>query len=389
MAAPPLCNPGDLFAIPLESGGYGLILVAYWSKGGWSKGSNTIFCFGFSGRWETVDQVPMTPRSLVDVVCVEVCEDVCISEKRWTYVGVLQNFRQEEWPIPPERTSGPGEKKPELGPLERLRFVVTNGESLANENLLAAPFVTLEEYLRLPLMTGYGIGGSMEVCLSRAMNGDPRHMVIPDGPVWKRINDAVIEQGLMPVDERPRRGKAALVPRSIWNAKVEFWDLIEEARTKGGEDEERFLEVFRDGLIKQGAKRLPLLARACRNLIQDACLNDFWGIAYLMNEGTSPDGFLYFRAWLIAQGRKNFDKVVWKPDSLASVEIRYGAPGAYEMEELLLAFSEAAEELNVEEPEVAREEHLGYGKKLWSSMTEQEIKKLVPKVWKKYGAASD
>lgn len=42
-----------------------------------------------------------------------------------------------------------------------------------------------------------------------------------------------------------------------------------------------------------------------------------WGAAYLIGGGCSDDGFDYFRAWLIAQGREVYTRAVADPDSLA------------------------------------------------------------------------
>lgn len=44
-----------------------------------------------------------------------------------------------------------------------------------------------------------------------------------------------------------------------------------------------------------------------------------WGAANLANGGASDDGFEYFRCWLIAKGRKTFERVVADPDALADV----------------------------------------------------------------------
>lgn len=47
--------------------------------------------------------------------------------------------------------------------------------------------------------------------------------------------------------------------------------------------------------------------------------NQLWAAGYLINDGCSDDGFEYFRAWLIAQGREVFERVVADPDALAGL----------------------------------------------------------------------
>lgn len=378
-------RPGDLFAVPLPSGGYGLILIAYRAKGGYlSKGVSRVFCFGFAGKWDAPSDIELTLRSVLDAICVGKCEEVCIHDGRWTRLGPMPDFVQADWPIPPRRTSGPGEKKPDLKPFEFLRIEVTNSECLFSENPHAAAFVSVEEYLSLPLATGYGDENSMGALLDEALNGSPRARTVPDPSLWNRVNRAVNEQGLLPVVEQPRRGKAS-PPSAFWNAKVELWNLIEASRTWGEEDKEKFLEAFFAGLIRQGAGRLPWLAREFREHMSIANGPQYWAMAHVMNGGTSPERFQYFRAWFIAQGRENNVKVVWKPDTLASLKLRYGVKGAYEMKELLQAFSTAAERLGVEPPVlVPSGEYLGWGRKLWSSATEAEMRGSVPKVWRRF-----
>jgi hypothetical protein len=37
--------------------------------------------------------------------------------------------------------------------------------------------------------------------------------------------------------------------------------------------------------------------------LADAYRWDLWGLAYQLNGGCSDDGFVYFRCWLLGQGR--------------------------------------------------------------------------------------
>jgi len=46
-----------------------------------------------------------------------------------------------------------------------------------------------------------------------------------------------------------------------------------------------------------------------------------WAAAYLMNGGCSDDGFIDFRAWLIARGRVVTERAVTDPDSLADLGV--------------------------------------------------------------------
>jgi hypothetical protein len=46
---------------------------------------------------------------------------------------------------------------------------------------------------------------------------------------------------------------------------------------------------------------------------------DLWGAAYLINGGSSDDGFYYFRCWLVGMGKKVYENALANPDSLADV----------------------------------------------------------------------
>jgi Protein of unknown function (DUF4240) len=54
---------------------------------------------------------------------------------------------------------------------------------------------------------------------------------------------------------------------------------------------------------------------------------DLWGAAYLLNFGSSDDGFDDFRGWLLAQGRAVWEAALRDPDGLAKLpKVRRLAP---------------------------------------------------------------
>ena len=55
----------------------------------------------------------------------------------------------------------------------------------------------------------------------------------------------------------------------------------------------------------------------CLNRSNDGCL---WVAASVMMGGCGDDSFVYFRGWLIAQGRRIFEAVLADPDSMAELE---------------------------------------------------------------------
>ena len=130
----------------------------------------------------------------------------------------------------------------------------------------------------------------------------------------------------------------------------EFWTAIAEARHASPKSEQ-ILANLRAKLVKAGPKGLrPVLSHIDKSL-RKANTWKLWGAAYLANDGCSDDGFLYFRAWLITQGKDIFEQVCKDPDSLADVPAAFDDDTERECEDLLDLVDAAAAELGVDPPE--------------------------------------
>ena len=106
--------------------------------------------------------------------------------------------------------------------------------------------------------------------------------------------------------------------------KESFWDLIHEAKNACGQDMDAMLAYLKDRLVSMG----PTQAQNFHDIIhvyEDlADKYGLWDAAGIMKEyGCSDDGFIDFRAWLIAQGREVYFAALADPDSLADV-VPYG-----------------------------------------------------------------
>lgn len=106
--------------------------------------------------------------------------------------------------------------------------------------------------------------------------------------------------------------------------KESFWDLIHEAKNACGQDMDAMLACLKDRLVSMG----PTQAQNFHDIIhvyEDlADKYGLWDAAGIMKEyGCSDDGFIDFRAWLIAQGREVYFAALADPDSLADV-VPYG-----------------------------------------------------------------
>ena len=103
-----------------------------------------------------------------------------------------------------------------------------------------------------------------------------------------------------------------------------FWDLIHEAKNACGQDMDAMLAYLKDRLVSMGptqAQNFHEIIHAYEDLADKFGL---WDAAGIMKEyGCSDDGFIDFRAWLIAQGREVYFAALADPDSLADV-VPYG-----------------------------------------------------------------
>ena len=122
--------------------------------------------------------------------------------------------------------------------------------------------------------------------------------------------------------------------------KETFWMLIHAAKAECGQDMATMAEYLKDRLVSMGpgqAQGFHDILHAYEDLADKLGL---WDAAGVMKEsGCSDDGFIDFRAWLIAQGRETYLAALADPDSLAEVtpygdccfeELSYVGDRAYE-----------------------------------------------------------
>ena len=110
-----------------------------------------------------------------------------------------------------------------------------------------------------------------------------------------------------------------------------FWDLIAEAKKRYGQDQDGSFQWLKDQLTILGPQQAQDFHDILHGYQQLANQYGRWSAAILMCEhGCTDDGFIDFRAWLIAQGRKVYLAALADPDSLAEVE----AYGGCQFEEL-------------------------------------------------------
>lgn len=95
-----------------------------------------------------------------------------------------------------------------------------------------------------------------------------------------------------------------------------FWEIIETARVSASRDRP-FHEALTDHLATLTEQDILEYYERFEKIHDALYRHDLWAAAYLIGGGCSDDGFIDFRAGLIAQGYDWYHKAAASPDSLA------------------------------------------------------------------------
>ena len=97
-----------------------------------------------------------------------------------------------------------------------------------------------------------------------------------------------------------------------------FWNFIAQARQQS-ESTEDVPEVLAEILSKQSIEQIIEFDVVFSHFLRQSYQSRLWAAAYIVNGGCADDGFEYFRCWLIAQGKENYEKVLIDPEYLAEL----------------------------------------------------------------------
>ncbi len=86
-----------------------------------------------------------------------------------------------------------------------------------------------------------------------------------------------------------------------------FWQLIDEARQRGRANCIKTAQALTHSLSQLSEDEVLGFELRFEQKMVASYRHDLWAVAYLANGGSSDDGFTYFRAWLIGQGRDRFE----------------------------------------------------------------------------------
>ena len=98
-----------------------------------------------------------------------------------------------------------------------------------------------------------------------------------------------------------------------------FWKLIEAARADSGGDIQRQYELLIDRLAAMPIADIFMFGDIFDKFHDMAYRRELWAAAYIIGGGCSDDGFIDFRAWLIAQGEKVFHDALRDPEILVDL----------------------------------------------------------------------
>ncbi|NGN69198.1 DUF4240 domain-containing protein [Streptomyces sp. A7024] len=100
-----------------------------------------------------------------------------------------------------------------------------------------------------------------------------------------------------------------------------FWEIVDQARGQATDPADAADVAERSAALLAGCgpEEIVRAQQILWELMAASYRAPLWAAAYLINDGCSDDLFDYFRGWLIAQGRSDFERVVEDPDALAAL----------------------------------------------------------------------
>ncbi len=163
-----------------------------------------------------------------------------------------------------------------------------------------------------------------------------------------------------------------------------FWTLIEEVHQETGYDGPKKAKLLQARLVTLAPEDLRVFARLWDKQQKRAYDWGLWAAAYVIHGGCSDDGFGDFRSNVILLGRRAFVDALETPDSLLGAAIKSG--GNLRFDDLSFVVSSAWETVMGDEEQPGWEWFAG-ATPTGHDWNEDELPKIVPKLWEQYGWA--
>lgn len=170
-----------------------------------------------------------------------------------------------------------------------------------------------------------------------------------------------------------------------------FWQMIDESRALcDGDDAVARAESQAEHLVALLKKRsdyeIEGFERRFTELMNASFTWELWGAGVIINGGCDEDGFEFFRAWIIGQGRQVYEQALADPQSLLALVKAEPDPKdvLFEAEPLIFAAGEAYIARTSEDIDVAMPMRAAEPKgRAWD---DEELPRRFPALWAHFEA---
>jgi Protein of unknown function (DUF4240) len=162
-----------------------------------------------------------------------------------------------------------------------------------------------------------------------------------------------------------------------------FWELVEAAAVAGDGRCHAQAEQLTAMLEQLAPEEIVSFERHFTQRMAEAYRWDLWGLAYQLNGGCSDDCFVYFRCWLLAQGRATWEATLADPDSLMDHPVALRSGQTLDCEPMLYvtinayytrAEAELPDDSHIPEPAEP------FGEQ-WDFQDDEEVRLRLPRTW--------
>lgn len=177
--------------------------------------------------------------------------------------------------------------------------------------------------------------------------------------------------------------------------KKEFWQLIEAAKETSKGNQLQQEQTLINSLAQLEPEQIIEFECILREYLMEADHFNVMAAQKILNGYVTDDSYLYFRCWLVGQGEAIFTNALRNPDTLATIvqepyidfeELLYVATMAFEK---CTGTKEEDAQEGVFPRDVAHSRGLDYdsgSETKGEDWTENQLPKMLPKLWKKFGA---
>jgi hypothetical protein len=112
----------------------------------------------------------------------------------------------------------------------------------------------------------------------------------------------------------------------------QFWKLIEQTHQNSQGVPHKQAELLVDELAKLSEADILSYQSILEDMVDKAYIGELWDVAFILASGwgCSDDGFEYFRAWLVGQGKDVYEKALSDPESLLDM-VEFGQETQWEV----------------------------------------------------------